>query len=426
MEGPIVNFLYENIDVFSTLGLLIVFAISFLESTPFFGLIVPTQTILVIGGFLTKISGSSFGDIFLIAVAGSIAGDIASFYAGRKFGPDILTKYGSKFLIKKEYVEKTGALLDEHLGKTLFIGRLSAIPRSIAPFLAGSSGINFFRFLAWVTAGAVLWSLVFIGAGFVFAQSYDVLGPAIGKFIYSAIAIAIFMLAVLVYFRKKHFFITSRHIALIITSVLSLFTFSIIGQNVLEHGQIKEIDTLLHPMISGLQNTSLTPVMLFFTQLGDEVAMTLITLCIAMLFYLKKKKSQALLLCFSMFVGAISVYLIKASVGSTRPLLGVITETSHSFPSGHATLSMIFALSLAYICVKRECRETHIWCVLLGSLLFPAVIGFSRLYLGVHWFSDVLAGFMLGIFVTTVSILLFDFVPWLYRKIKTRQITPNL
>ncbi|HYC34614.1 MAG TPA: DedA family protein, partial [Candidatus Paceibacterota bacterium] len=196
MEGPIVNFLYENIDVFSTLGLLIVFAISFLESTPFFGLIVPTQTILVIGGFLTKISGSSFGDIFLIAVAGSIAGDIASFYAGRKFGPDILTKYGSKFLIKKEYVEKTGALLDEHLGKTLFIGRLSAIPRSIAPFLAGSSGINFFRFLAWVTAGAVLWSLVFIGAGFVFAQSYDVLGPAIGKFIYSAIAIAIFMLAV--------------------------------------------------------------------------------------------------------------------------------------------------------------------------------------------------------------------------------------
>lgn len=426
MEGSIVNFLYDNIDVFSTLGLFIVFGISFLESTPFFGLIVPTQTILVIGGFLTKISGSSFCHIFLAAIIGSILGDIVSYFAGKKFGPGILTKYGSKFLIKKEYVDKTAALLDEHLGKTLFIGRLSAIPRSIGPFLAGSSRISFWRFLAWVTAGAVLWSFIFIGAGFIFAQSYDILGPAIGKFIYSAIAIAILMLLVLIYLRKKHFFITSRHIALIIAAVLSLFTFSIIGQNVLEGGQIKEIDAILHTTIQGIHNLSLTPVMLFFTQLGDEVALTLITLSIAALLFLRKRKEQALLLCFAMFAGAVSVYILKPLVGSVRPLLGLITETSPSFPSGHATLSMVFALTLAYICVKRECKETHIWCVLLGALLFPLIIGFSRLYLGVHWLSDVLGGFMLGIFVSTISILLFDFVPWLYRKIKTRQITPNL
>jgi undecaprenyl-diphosphatase len=104
----------------------------------------------------------------------------------------------------------------------------------------------------------------------------------------------------------------------------------------------------------------------------------------------------------------------------------LITETGFSFPSGHATISTVFALTLGYIMIKKQDRETRIWCIAFLAMVFPLIVGFSRLYLGVHWLSDILGGFALGIFITSVTILLFDLLPWLYSKIKTRQIAPNI
>ena len=89
-------------------------------------------------------------------------------------------------------------------------------------------------------------------------------------------------------------------------------------------------------------------------------------------------------------------YMMKILVGRARPsgLIPSVIETSFSFPSGHATAAMALYGFLAYlICALFPERKAP---VLTAAVLLIGVIGFSRLYLGVHFPSDVLAGYLLG------------------------------
>lgn len=426
MEEAVINFLLTNGELFGAIGLIVVGISSLFESTPFLGLIIPAQTILIVAGFFSNMSQISFWHLFLFAVLGSLIGDIISFYLGKRFGVSILEKYGFRFLVKKEYIDRTKQLLDEHLGKTLFLGRISSIPRSMAPYLSGSSNVNFSRFFIWATCGALLWSYIFLSLGFVFAQSFEIVGPAIGKFIFSAVIIIFIIVSTLLYLKKKHFFITNRHIGIITVATISIFTFSLIGQSVIEQTGIKEADAIINQIISNSRIENLNLPMIIITNLGDKLPLILFTLLGALMLIYKKQKKYGLLLTLSVAMSAIAVYTIKTIIASPRPIGGIIEETGKSFPSGHTTISTVFALTFGYIYIKRQTKEYKIWIAILISILSPLLVGFSRLYLGVHWLSDVLGGFVLGIFITSLTILSFDFVPWVYKKIKTRQIAPNL
>ena len=74
----------------------------------------------------------------------------------------------------------------------------------------------------------------------------------------------------------------------------------------------------------------------------------------------------------------------------------LVLETSYSFPSGHATMSLIFYGMLAYFCVLALRTWRARTAVIFGASLLVLLIGFSRIYLGVHYFSDVVAGFASG------------------------------
>lgn len=93
-----------------------------------------------------------------------------------------------------------------------------------------------------------------------------------------------------------------------------------------------------------------------------------------------------------------SVFILKQIISRPRPDLvehGAMVHT-HSFPSGHSTLGAAVALLLAWTAARKHDRKgvrAYIWIVGVGAAL---LIGFSRMYLGVHWFSDVLAGILLG------------------------------
>lgn len=422
MEEIITHFLLSKSTLWGSLGMFIVFISSLFESTPFLGLIIPAQTILVLSGFFTHTSNFGFWEVFIIAVIGSVIGDILSFYIGRRFGTTLLSQKGFRFLIKKEYIEKTQALVDEHLGKTLFIGRMSSITRSLAPFIAGSSKARFGRFLVWATFGALLWSFVFIGIGFVFAESFRILGPSIGKFILSAVSIIVILFTLVFFLRKKHFYIKNYHASAIVIFSVALFSLSVLGQSVIEKTGIKEADVIINQELMTLRTPLQTQIMLPLTDIADKVSLISVTILITFLFFLRKKYKDGLLLLWSMALGALSVYVLKVLINNPRPVLSIIEETGKSFPSGHATLATVFALTLGFISLKYVSSEAKKVAIIVGSVLFPLSIAYSRLYLGVHWLSDVLAGFLLGICTVSLSLLIFDFVPWLYKKIKTRQI----
>jgi undecaprenyl-diphosphatase len=97
-------------------------------------------------------------------------------------------------------------------------------------------------------------------------------------------------------------------------------------------------------------------------------------------------------------LGSIALYdVIKAVVARPRPQVGhlVITATGFSFPSGHATQSAAAYGAIALVVRARYGARTGRWAVGL-AVVVTATVGLSRVYLGVHWPSDVVAGWLLG------------------------------
>lgn len=134
------------------------------------------------------------------------------------------------------------------------------------------------------------------------------------------------------------------------------------------------------------------------TALGSSTVLTFIVLVTAIFLRLAGRTRTALLVIAATSLGSITVETIKALVSRSRPdLIGrLMEETSRSFPSGHAALSAIVYLTLATLLFPvlrgRQIRAF----VVIVALTLTLSVGVSRVYLGVHWPSDVVAGWAFG------------------------------
>lgn len=99
-------------------------------------------------------------------------------------------------------------------------------------------------------------------------------------------------------------------------------------------------------------------------------------------------------------------YLLKILIGRVRPEAAELIESTPSFPSGHSTMAIIFfALLLFYVIPDLKYKSLRKPLKSL-SILLMILIPFSRIYLGLHWFSDVIAGAILGALVFVISVIL--------------------
>ncbi len=139
-------------------------------------------------------------------------------------------------------------------------------------------------------------------------------------------------------------------------------------------------------------------IMVFFTYLGDwRVIAGLSIVAVAVLWSLRKKR-EAVFFAVALISGEIIKELLKLLFHRQRPdaNFALISESGYSFPSGHAFMSIIFYGMICHfiyqICAKKW--QKIILSITTAMLIF--LIGLSRIYLGVHWVSDVLAGWIIG------------------------------
>lgn len=134
------------------------------------------------------------------------------------------------------------------------------------------------------------------------------------------------------------------------------------------------------------------------TALGSSIVLTFIVLVAAIFLWLAGRLRTALLVVAASALGSLAVETIKALIGRPRPdLAGRLMEASSaSFPSGHAALSAIVYLTLATLLFPVLPDRRIRWFVLAVALFLATVVGISRVYLGVHWPSDVVAGWAFG------------------------------
>ncbi len=134
------------------------------------------------------------------------------------------------------------------------------------------------------------------------------------------------------------------------------------------------------------------------TALGSGTVLTLIVTAVIVYLLLIRRPATALFIVVAVAGGQVLSSLLKAGIDRPRPELvsHLVNETSLSFPSGHAMLSAVTYLTLGALAARFLADRTTKIYVLALAVLTTLLVGISRIYLGVHWPSDVLAGWCAG------------------------------
>lgn len=200
-------------------------------------------------------------------------------------------------------------------------------------------------------------------------------------------------------------------VAVVLLSLAATFIFYWVSAHVVDN-KIEAFDERLYLMVRYFSSPSLDKIMLFATFLGNTgfVVFPLVAIIIYYLF-LQPHKWLAIKIAV-VAVGSITInLLLKQLYSRARPNLDYMIEVSNfSFPSGHAMFSMSFYGLLIYIIWTRTNNSVISigYCLLLGLLILS--IGISRIYLGVHYPSDVIAGFVAGFLWLIIALSAMGFI----------------
>ena len=148
-------------------------------------------------------------------------------------------------------------------------------------------------------------------------------------------------------------------------------------------------------------NDNLTDVMKYITLFGDKVCLTIIILSLILLL---KNKKYSLYMLINVLWAVLINKVVKYSFKRARPFEKLIAETGYSFPSGHAMCSIAFYGLFIYFIIKTKMKNVYKYLFSFCFSLLVIIIGISRIYLNVHYFSDVVGGFILGVLSLTFII----------------------
>lgn len=431
-------------------GLWIVFAMVFLETSAMIGLVVPGETTVLLAGALASQGVFDIGDLLAVVCLGAVLGDTGGYLLGRKLGREFLLVHGRRFFIKPHHVARAEGFFERHGGKTVLFGRWVGFLRSLAPFIAGSARMHYARFLFYNIAGGVSWGVAVALLGYALGSSYHLAERWLGRIslflaILLVIGVLLFVLGRWLWARKEGlgrlvggfadkvlgwrfsrmlFRRFGRQISwalqrfsprgtyglmltigLVVSAVLAL-VFGVILEDVLSRDPITTLDRLVAETLHANVIPWLTQVFVVITTFGSGWVLVPAAALLAAVLFRRRRWGDGLVLISATSGAAVLNAVLKIVIHRPRPefLEPLARAGGYSFPSGHSASAAAFYMTLGLLGAGWVRRwETRVY-VLLASIFVVVLIGFSRLYLGVHYLSDVLAGYALGAFWATTAI----------------------
>lgn len=457
----LIDSLSSIIEHFGYTSYWLIFFIFFAEALVFVGLLVPGMLIAIFLGALAAQGVLDLGDTIFFICLGFFLGDALSYYLGTK-GTGFFRQENR--ILSHVNLESGREFFARHGSKSLILARFIGPLRPLIPFVAGLSKMEKKRFAAINLLSIILWTAANVLVGYFFGQALGAVKLwsnraeifLLGLFAFLAI---FYLLRWLIFKKGKEFFLfiaslagsiaeavmgnayirkfitnhprliaglaarldkksfygrTFTLLVLAFTYVLALFWGVV--EDVLRSETIVQIDSRLESLISAFRTPVFVKFFLWITALGEWQLIIVFAVGASLVFWAKKLGRYFIPFWLTLAGTEIFTFLGKLAVHRPRPAGSLFLETSYSFPSGHTTIAVAFFGFLAYI----AWRESNDWRKRINAFFAAALliilIGFSRIYLGVHYLSDIWAGLLLGglwliIGISTVEWLSFRGLP---------------
>jgi membrane protein DedA with SNARE-associated domain/membrane-associated phospholipid phosphatase len=420
-------------------GYLIIFFGAMLESAAFLGLVIPGESLVLVAGFLAA-QGSLDLDLLIITVAvGAATGDSIGYEMGRQMGRPALVRYGARFGLNEARVQSADRFFVRHGSKAVFLGRFVGFARALVPFLAGSSRMPYRAFLPYNVLGAVLWASAVALLGYFLGASWQTAERWIGRAsaIVGGLLVFALLLAWLWRWTTRHedtikqawirflqrpgisalrrrfapqiAFVQARLSAksylglqLTIGAIVLIgasWLFGGIAEDVVSGDPLTVIDLQVAQWFHDHSTALMTQIMLILTHIHGTVPVTLAVVLMAA--YLAWKRNWYWLICVSLTVpfGMLLNVLMKYAFHRARPSFDdpLLVLTTYSFPSGHVAGATLFYGVVAAMLISRTAAWRWRVMTVLIAVGMVALVALTRVYLGVHYLSDVLAAFAEGV-----------------------------
>ena len=403
-----------------------VFTVALMESLVVLGLLIPGAALLFGAGALIATGALPIMPIMLSTIAGAIVGDFISFMLGHHYHQRLRVIW--PFRRYPRLVNRGVDFFVRHGGKSVFMARFIGPLRPIVPAIAGMMNMATPRFLLVDIAASVLWAPVYILPGMVFGASLGLAAEVAGRLVVILVLLAslawlgFWIISNLIRLLQPHvanrlekvLFWGRNHpmirpltgslldpnhpearglVMLSILFFIALWLFLLIFRQVL-HGQyLAGIDAYILHSIENLRTPWIDNAAVFITGFGSQLLLAAVLAggC-AWLFWQRYSKAAWHWLAVYLCAGLLT-WVLKLTTRIERPA-GFVD--GYSFPSAHTSMSLVVYGFLALI-IARELPPVRRWLPYTTAGLVIIAIALSRLYLGAHWFSDVLAGLSLGL-----------------------------
>ena len=406
-------------------------ALAFLETGAFIGLVFPGETAVILGGAVAGQGETSIVITIAIVWFCAWAGDTTSFYIGTRLGRDFVLRHGPKVRITHERFEQVEAYFARHGGKTILIGRFIGLVRALAPFIAGSSGMRYRAFVPYSVLGTGLWATAFCLLGYFLSQSIDKATEIAGKgalvfgvlvaLIVGAVVVSRFLrdqenrsrvaariestpglrrLLPQIRFAWRRF--TPGGLGLEFTTLiatLAVALFVLVGYAMIVSGDAGPTpgDAQAIDLVDSLRTAWLTSLAKVITALGTSWALIPLTAVAAGVLGWRGRWTEVAVLLAAVVIILIAVPVIKETIDRPRPADPLVAAPGASYPSGHAAHSVFYVWLALTVAVRVRPGWKYGTALIATGFALTGLIGLSRVYLGVHYLSDVSGGWALGV-----------------------------
>ena len=421
----------EFIAAYRHVAYLLVFVMAFWESIPVIGFFVPGSTLIVGAAILVPAGALDLGPVLVLAGLGAVAGDVVSFWMGRRYGRALL---GWGPLARRQaLVERAERFFRDHGGKAILIGRLTPPLRGILPAIGGMAGMGRRRFLVAAAIAALCWAPAYVLPGALIGASLQLAGEVtarlgalillvlvFGYLLLLAARVMLFwglpagavaMRRLLVWARAHNNIVGREIVALLdpnhrearalaplaILLILGGWGFFVILEDVIAGAALVRADASIFNALQALRTPWGDMAMVAITEMGDaRVTVPVVIAGIAWLLW-RRAWIDAAYLAAAVLIAQGVAAAIKIALHTPRPIPELYEGWSaFSFPSGHATVNAVVYGFLAVMTMRGNGPILRSAIAAVCTLLV-GLIALSRLYLGAHWFTDVAGGLGFGI-----------------------------